>query len=58
MALRRDVIAQMGGFDPAFRFYLDETDVNFRLMYAGLSYRYRATCAGTSWLQSQRDAAE
>ena len=35
MALRRDVIAQMGGFDPAFRFYLDETDVNFRLMYAG-----------------------
>jgi GT2 family glycosyltransferase len=37
MALRRDVIAQMGGFDPAFRFYLDETDVNFRLM--GLGHR-------------------
>lgn len=35
MALRRDVIAKMGGFDPAFRFYLDETDVNFRLMQAG-----------------------
>jgi GT2 family glycosyltransferase len=35
MALRRDVIAQLGGFDPAFRFYLDETDVNFRLMNAG-----------------------
>lgn len=35
MALRRDVIAQMGGFDPAFRFYLDETDVNFRLMLEG-----------------------
>lgn len=35
MALRRDVIVQMGGFDPAFRFYLDETDVNFRLMQVG-----------------------
>jgi len=33
MALRRDVIVLMGGFDPAFRFYLDETDVNFWLMY-------------------------
>ncbi len=35
MALRRDVIAKMGGFDPAFHFYLDETDVNFRLMGEG-----------------------
>lgn len=35
MALRRDVIAQMGGFDPAFRFFLDETDVNMRLARAG-----------------------
>lgn len=35
MALRREVIADMGGFDPAFRFYLDETDVNYRLMKAG-----------------------
>lgn len=35
MALRRDVIVDMGGFDPAFRFYLDETDVNFRLMKQG-----------------------
>ncbi|MGB7319386.1 MAG: glycosyltransferase [Planktotalea sp.] len=35
MALRRDVIAGMGGFDAAFRFYLDETDVNYRLTKAG-----------------------
>lgn len=35
MALRRDVIVKMGGFDSAFRFFLDETDVNFRLMRAG-----------------------
>ena len=31
MAVRRDVITNLGGFDPAFRFYLDETDVNYRL---------------------------
>ncbi len=30
-AFRRDVLAQIGGFDPGFRFYLDETDVNLRL---------------------------
>ncbi|SMY07106.1 glycosyltransferase family 2 protein [Flavimaricola marinus] len=31
MAVRRDILARMGGFDPAFRFYLDETDLNLRL---------------------------
>jgi len=35
MAVRRDVLAQMGGFDPAFRFYLDETDLNMRLAKQG-----------------------
>ncbi|MDU8910193.1 glycosyltransferase family 2 protein [Aestuariicoccus sp. MJ-SS9] len=35
MALRREVLAQMGGFDPAFRFYLEETDLNMRLARAG-----------------------
>lgn len=34
MALRREVIAKQGGFDPAFRFFLDETDVNLRLLAA------------------------
>jgi len=29
-AFRRDVLAAAGGFDPAFRFYLDEVDVNLR----------------------------
>ncbi|MDP5366995.1 MAG: glycosyltransferase [Paracoccaceae bacterium] len=37
MAVRRDVMAQMGGFDPAFHFYLDETDVNMRLAALGYS---------------------
>ena len=35
MAFRRDVLVGIGGFDPAFRFYLDETDVNMRLARAG-----------------------
>ena len=35
MAFRRDVLATLGGFDPAFRFYLDEGDVHQRLARAG-----------------------
>ncbi len=34
-AFRRDVLAGLGGFDPTFRYYLDETDVNLRLAAAG-----------------------
>ncbi|MFZ7090837.1 glycosyltransferase family 2 protein [Primorskyibacter sp. 2E233] len=36
MAVRRDTLAKMGGFDPGFRFYLDETDLNIRLAQEGL----------------------
>ncbi|NDV02851.1 glycosyltransferase family 2 protein [Pseudoroseicyclus tamaricis] len=32
MAFRRAALAAIGGFDPAYRFYLDEADVNLRLM--------------------------
>jgi GT2 family glycosyltransferase len=35
MAFRRDALIAIGGFDHAFRFYLDETDVNMRLARAG-----------------------
>lgn len=35
MAVRRRVLAQMGGFDPAFRFYLDDADLSLRLARAG-----------------------
>lgn len=35
MAFRRDVLCQIGGFDPGFRFYLDESDLNMRLARAG-----------------------
>lgn len=35
MAFRRRSLAALGGFDPAYRFYLDEADLNMRLMQAG-----------------------
>ena len=35
MAFRRDILVQIGGFDPAFHYFLDETDVNMRLARAG-----------------------
>ena len=35
MAFRWDVLAGIGGFDPAFRYFLDETDVNLRLAATG-----------------------
>ena len=35
MAFRRDLLAEIGGFDPAYRYYLDETDVNLRLAAMG-----------------------
>lgn len=37
MALRRSVLAELGGFDPAYRFFLDETDLNLRLAAQGLA---------------------
>lgn len=36
MAFRRSVLAAMGGFDPAYAYYLDETDLNLRLAQAGV----------------------
>ena len=35
MAVRRDVLADMGGFDPAFKYFCDETDLNLRLAADG-----------------------
>jgi GT2 family glycosyltransferase len=36
-AFRRDALAGAGGFDPAFRFFHDETDLNLRLAGQGLT---------------------
>jgi GT2 family glycosyltransferase len=35
MAVRRDVLVALGGFDPAYHYFLDETDLNMRLGRAG-----------------------
>ncbi len=35
MAVRRDVLVDIGGFDPAYHYFLDETDLNMRLAKAG-----------------------
>ena len=35
MAVRRDVLARLGGFDEAYHYYLDETDLNWRLHLGG-----------------------
>jgi len=35
MAVRRHVLVDLGGFDPAFHYFLDETDLNMRLARAG-----------------------
>lgn len=35
MAFRRGVLVELGGFDPAFHYFLDETDLNMRLARAG-----------------------
>jgi len=35
-AFRRDALASLGGFDENFVYFLDETDVNYRLGLAGL----------------------
>lgn len=36
MAFRRDVLLRAGGFDPAYRFYLDDVDLNMRLAKLGV----------------------
>lgn len=36
MAFDRATLVGIGGFDPAFAYYLDETDVNMRLAQAGM----------------------
>ncbi len=36
-AFRRSLLMVLGGFDPAFAFFLDETDLNWRIWQAGYS---------------------
>ncbi|HBN32130.1 MAG TPA: glycosyl transferase family 2, partial [Rhodobacteraceae bacterium] len=34
-AFRRAALIELGGFDPAYHYFLDETDLNYRLGLAG-----------------------
>ena len=36
-AIRRDILRELGGFDEAFRYYLDDTDLSLRVAAAGHS---------------------
>jgi O-antigen biosynthesis protein len=36
-AFRTEALRSVGGFDPAYRFYLDDADVNLRMVPAGLT---------------------
>jgi len=40
MAFRRKALLQIGGFDPYYRYYYDETDVCIRLANAGFQVRF------------------
>jgi len=55
-AFRRDVLCAAGGFDPAFRFYLDEADVNLRL--AGLTAIVPMAQVHHGYLASDRRRAD
>ncbi len=37
MAIRRDALVRLGGFDPRYRFYLDDADLAVRLSDAGMT---------------------
>jgi len=40
MAIRRDALAAINGFDPNFRFFLEDADLSFRLASAGYRLRH------------------
>lgn len=59
MAFRRAALAAIGGFDPAFRFFLDETDADRRLEAAGwrIALAPRAVVHHAFAASAQRSAA-
>jgi len=58
-AYRRDVLLQLGGFDPHLRYYLDETELNLRLAALGGSTAIvpDARVHHTKAKSAQRDAS-
>lgn len=57
-AFRADALRAAGGFDPAFRFYLDDADVNLRLAPAGLSAVVPGAVVHHGHLASRRRRAD
>ena len=55
-AFRRRALCEVGGFDPAFRFYLDEADVNLRM--AGLTAVVPLAQVHHAYLASDRRRAD
>lgn len=56
-AFRRDTLLALGGFDPAYRFYLDEADVNLRMAGQGLTAIIPDAQVHHGYLASPRRAA-
>ncbi len=60
MAMRRSWLAATGGFDPGFRYFLDDTDVNLRLAADGFvtavvpQAQVHHGFAGSSWRRDDR----
>lgn len=57
-AFRRAALAAIGGFDPAFRFFLDEADVNLRLAGQGLTAVVPDAQVHHGFAQSARRSAD
>ena len=56
-AFRRDALLALGGFDPGYRFYLDEADVNLRMAGQGLTAIIPDAQVHHGYLASPRRAA-
>ncbi|WP_435257153.1 glycosyltransferase family 2 protein [Thioclava sp. FR2] len=57
-AFRASVLRGIGGFDPNYRFYFDETDVNLRLLGAGKTAVIPLAQVHHGYLESERRRAD
>lgn len=57
-AFRAEALRRIGGFDPAFRFYLDETDVNLRMAGLGQTAVVPLAQVHHGFLPSERRRAD
>lgn len=57
-AFRRDTLLSVGGFDPSYRFYLDEADVNLRMARLGLTAVVPMAQVHHGYAESERRRAD